>query len=507
MRAPSIADPSASRVALSCLVHPWSLLALALLALNDHWLKGMGPGWLTGKQSDFAGLFYFPFLVVFFVALLVPRSPALRLGRLVFWGVGIWFAAAKTLPWVHELTVQLAEFFVGEVQVVLDPTDVIAVVSLVPAWALYKRMAHVTQPRLARQLRPLVLGTAVLLTAATSKAQNPSVEQLVIKDGLVYAVVVNMENPEVFNYEIGVFSTTTGLEWQRTTLTREQVERYRAYSAQTIPGEHAQTMLTLGDVWRPPDGRKEFTRVLGAGEVKLRGVVVLPQSPSTVVMAMGTEGIVVADLDGTIKKLALGGAAPTPSYVEFDDAMELVALGQWLFGFSVTLVAWMFMSLLTWCNMPSSMVPSARVMHQKNLSFRPSLRRNVKGAWGALRRLRFFNRMIIGVIAPLGLLALNLQTYPLTFPPVWILAIPFLLLSLASNKLAWRRFLKENPEYQSRTHFLLALVVGVISTSFLVLWDMAWIESSTTAFVLSLVLMTALILWHAAKVGTGYTPR
>jgi hypothetical protein len=33
------------------------LLALALLLLNDHFLKAAYPGWVTGKLSDFAGLF------------------------------------------------------------------------------------------------------------------------------------------------------------------------------------------------------------------------------------------------------------------------------------------------------------------------------------------------------------------------------------------------------------------------------------------------------------------
>lgn len=38
------------------------LLALAVLLLNDHLLKGAGllPGWLTGKLSDVAGLYVAP---------------------------------------------------------------------------------------------------------------------------------------------------------------------------------------------------------------------------------------------------------------------------------------------------------------------------------------------------------------------------------------------------------------------------------------------------------------
>lgn len=45
--------------------HPFPLVGLLVLGLNDHLLKGSGwvPGWLTGKLSDFAGLFWFPLFV------------------------------------------------------------------------------------------------------------------------------------------------------------------------------------------------------------------------------------------------------------------------------------------------------------------------------------------------------------------------------------------------------------------------------------------------------------
>jgi hypothetical protein len=56
---PSFLDPRAG------LAHPAWWLALALLALNDHVLKGAGllPAWLTGKLSDVAGLVVAPVLL------------------------------------------------------------------------------------------------------------------------------------------------------------------------------------------------------------------------------------------------------------------------------------------------------------------------------------------------------------------------------------------------------------------------------------------------------------
>jgi len=42
------------------LVHPATLGALALLAVNDHVLKRVCPGFVTGKLSDFAGVLLLP---------------------------------------------------------------------------------------------------------------------------------------------------------------------------------------------------------------------------------------------------------------------------------------------------------------------------------------------------------------------------------------------------------------------------------------------------------------
>lgn len=44
----------------AALLHPVTLAALALWAVNDHLLKGWGPALLTGKLSDVAGLVVCP---------------------------------------------------------------------------------------------------------------------------------------------------------------------------------------------------------------------------------------------------------------------------------------------------------------------------------------------------------------------------------------------------------------------------------------------------------------
>lgn len=55
---------SPGTVAADGLLHPAVLVAIGLLLLNDHVLKAFMPGPLTGKLSDFAGLAFFPLLLI-----------------------------------------------------------------------------------------------------------------------------------------------------------------------------------------------------------------------------------------------------------------------------------------------------------------------------------------------------------------------------------------------------------------------------------------------------------
>lgn len=56
---------STLRPPFALLTHPAVLASVAVVAVNDHVLKGSGwlPGAVTGKLSDVAGLFFFPILV------------------------------------------------------------------------------------------------------------------------------------------------------------------------------------------------------------------------------------------------------------------------------------------------------------------------------------------------------------------------------------------------------------------------------------------------------------
>ena len=55
------------------LLHPLTLGALVVWALNDHVLKGWGPGLLTGKLSDFAALVVCPAVLLGLSEWLAPE--------------------------------------------------------------------------------------------------------------------------------------------------------------------------------------------------------------------------------------------------------------------------------------------------------------------------------------------------------------------------------------------------------------------------------------------------
>ena len=105
---------------------PLPLFAIGVLVINDHLLKGGGvvPAWLTGKLSDFAGLFFFPILLHAALASLVQNRLPDRARALVPAGAAsataLVFTAMKVWPPFNGWLV--AHWG----SIVLDPTDLIA---------------------------------------------------------------------------------------------------------------------------------------------------------------------------------------------------------------------------------------------------------------------------------------------------------------------------------------------------------------------------------------------
>lgn len=131
---------------LTLLVRPLPVLAVVVLALNDHWWKGSGllPGWLTGKLSDFAGLFFFPLLLVTLWNLacdgingvlrrqLLCASPTTTQLMVAATTTGAFFSAVQIHESMAELYARATAWLAfwddaPRAHVTMDPTDILAV--------------------------------------------------------------------------------------------------------------------------------------------------------------------------------------------------------------------------------------------------------------------------------------------------------------------------------------------------------------------------------------------
>jgi hypothetical protein len=195
---------------LRCLGHPLSLLSIVVLLLNDHIFKIISPSWLTGKLSDFSGLFFFPFIVAAALSILLSKcNLTLRtIGQLAFGFVTIWFTLLKISLDINFLTSQLSSFVIGfPTQFILDWTDIIGLIVMVPAWNLWKQSTNKPPHKLAF--------TALLVATLASLATSPneifeSVTDVVFKDEIVYGVEAHTKGYEDYP---AAWSKDGGLSW------------------------------------------------------------------------------------------------------------------------------------------------------------------------------------------------------------------------------------------------------------------------------------------------------
>lgn len=166
MRTPT--DATLAPAPLALLASPPFILSVALLLLNDHILKAAYGNWLTGKLSDFAGLFAF---ALFWTALL-PRQR-----RAVFALTAVAFVLWKT-PLSDPALAAWNALGILPLARVVDPTDWLALLALVPAYQLAHRHASGDprpHPRYGRRMVGVAsAAVAILAFTATSIARpNP----------------------------------------------------------------------------------------------------------------------------------------------------------------------------------------------------------------------------------------------------------------------------------------------------------------------------------------------
>lgn len=140
------------------LLHPAFLAAVIVFLFNDHVLKRSWPGLISGKLSDFSGLFFFPTLLVSLTEMTFPHRVAKRraalfkcalLTCLVFALVQLWPPATRAytvvfgmLQWLPRWVLTLGkESSLHAIRATPDPWDLIALPACFGQWFIERRRA------------------------------------------------------------------------------------------------------------------------------------------------------------------------------------------------------------------------------------------------------------------------------------------------------------------------------------------------------------------------------
>ena len=165
------------------LASPVAVVSLVLLVLNDHLLKQVWPGVVTGKLSDVAGLVVAPLLLTVGLAAVGLRQPctwACALTAAGFTAVKVSTAAAAMVSGWWSLT--------GFPTVMrADPTDLLAIPAVPVAWLVHRRVRR-QRPVDWRRMVTTATGVAlvplgVVATSATSCEEFDGVEQVWVAGG------------------------------------------------------------------------------------------------------------------------------------------------------------------------------------------------------------------------------------------------------------------------------------------------------------------------------------
>ena len=330
-------------VALSWLIHPVTVGAVALLLVNDHVLKAAYPGPVTGKLSDVAGLAFAPALVATVLCLLVPRVSARVAAAVGLAGVGLAFT------WVKGTTAgagfaSAAWSVLRPSTVLADVTDLAALPALAVAWWTWTRVRSAELPqRWTRTVRALlVLPVAVLAVAATSAPFYPAAGRVEVVDGRAVVGVYNgyhalNADPAAERWPYSWLSTADGRTWVEDptptqTLpptppplrTQACVPDTPAHCYRVVPGRIAVEETVDGArtwrlSWEISEGRRrflarQFNDIASTGiDLSSAEVAVLPVAGGHIVLvANRRDGLAVRFADGTWQRVGTPADSGTP---------------------------------------------------------------------------------------------------------------------------------------------------------------------------------------------------
>lgn len=162
---------------LARLGHPIFLVSLLILIFNDWIFKGVFHNYLTGKLSDFSGLFAFSFLIGTFF---IERSKMIHLGVALFF-----------VFWKSSFSQVFIEFF--DLYRVVDFSDNIALVSILFSYKLLQKES------VPIRLHPVVLRFVFLLSCFSfiATTQRHSYREYMVDDDFLNLNLKNESDSKI----------------------------------------------------------------------------------------------------------------------------------------------------------------------------------------------------------------------------------------------------------------------------------------------------------------------
>jgi hypothetical protein len=388
---------------LRALGHPLTLASVALLVLNDHLFKRAYPSVLTGKLSDFTGLFFFPYLLIALLGL-----AGLALARLPFAAgerrrAGAWthsvsgygaylltaclFAAVKLYPALNAAVNGLLQSFFGlPVQIARDPTDLVALLALLPSYRLWSSSASsFRRPPLRRSLAALGLASLAALATAPCPPEQP-ITHLISHDGRLYALATAWQ--PVSN---AYLDTDQGRLWDNLdpeTLPAPVLESAAVPVALPktvcVPGLEQVCYRAAGDeqlevsedggqtwqvAWSLPASRRVYMERVASGygqmlacgkplDLSANDIAVLGEGQShVVIVALGNEGVLRGPDRWT--RVGVGWAEPTPERGGIQDLVPpMLILGETGIALAGGAAAFLLLSAIAWARLETGMEPT-----------------------------------------------------------------------------------------------------------------------------------------------------
>jgi hypothetical protein len=351
-------------ISLRAFRQPIILISIMVLLINDHILKIVMPSWITGKLSDFAGLFFFPFLLA--AVLAFPLEALGGKPRPIF-GLaciftGLWFSLMKTVLPINALTETFASWLVNaQAQIVMDVTDLIALPMIWLAWMLWVKLEQKSSNREMGRLPYLALGVAAFAAIASSPCPTePYVNRVVSWKDRLYISYQGVPQREAETGAVVLRSLDNAQSWQEianpepelTKLLSGEVQHeacssvneqicYRISGREDIE-ESRDGGFTWAISWRPWQDRLDFqqrivSKPLSCGptlwNVPLDLTVLDNRMGRVVVVSMKNNGILVKEFDGPWVPYPVRKAQPVPATLSsFQSAADFVWPETFLFS-------------------------------------------------------------------------------------------------------------------------------------------------------------------------------